>query len=109
VLLATKVLVGFLRGLLTNLDTPPVTSDIRSILVRPPMVNDEARQSISPRQIHYSSFSAAVKQDCVGSEGSHGYSSSPFQPGSRRCINDRSSRPRIPHFPYVSWARASLS
>ena len=34
-LLATKVLVGFLRGLLTNLGTPPVTSDIRSILVRP--------------------------------------------------------------------------
>jgi hypothetical protein len=36
VLLATKVLVGFLRGLLTNLDTPPVASHIRSILVRPP-------------------------------------------------------------------------
>ena len=35
-LLATKVLVGFLRGLLTNLDTPPAASDIRSILVRPP-------------------------------------------------------------------------
>ena len=34
-LLAAKVLVGFLRGLLTNLGTPPVTSDIRSILVRP--------------------------------------------------------------------------
>jgi hypothetical protein len=34
-LLATKVLVCFLRGPLTNLDTPPVTSDIRSILVRP--------------------------------------------------------------------------
>jgi hypothetical protein len=28
-------LVGFLRGLLTNLGTPPHTSDIRSILVRP--------------------------------------------------------------------------
>jgi hypothetical protein len=26
------------------------------------------------------------------------YSNSPFQPGSSRCINDRSSRPRIPHF-----------
>jgi hypothetical protein len=35
VLLAGKVLVGFLRGLLTNLDTPPIASDIRSILVRP--------------------------------------------------------------------------
>ena len=34
-LLAVKVLVGFLRGPLTNLGTPPVTSDIRSILVRP--------------------------------------------------------------------------
>jgi hypothetical protein len=34
-LLATKVLVGFLRGPLTNLGTPPVASDIRSILVRP--------------------------------------------------------------------------
>ena len=41
-LLATKVLVGFLRGQLTNLDTPPVASDIRSILVRPRIVKDFA-------------------------------------------------------------------
>ncbi len=34
-LLAVNGSVGFLRGLLTNLGTPPVTSDIRSILVRP--------------------------------------------------------------------------
>ena len=44
-LLATKVLVCFLRGLLTNLDTPPVTSDIRSILVRPLIVKDGPSQS----------------------------------------------------------------
>ena len=40
-LLATKVLVGFLRGLLTNLGTPPVASDIRSILVRPRLLENE--------------------------------------------------------------------
>src|SRR5215210_6202815 len=34
---ASNGLVGFLRGLLTNLGTPPVTSVIRSILVRPPL------------------------------------------------------------------------
>jgi hypothetical protein len=44
VLLAGKVLVGFLRGLLTNLDTPPIASDIRSILVRPHF------RGISPRE-----------------------------------------------------------
>jgi hypothetical protein len=43
-LLATKVLVCFLRGPLTNLDTPPVTSDIRSILVRP-RSSDRLRKS----------------------------------------------------------------
>ena len=39
-MLAVKVSVGFLRGPLTNLGTPPVTSVIRSILVRPRMVKD---------------------------------------------------------------------
>ena len=46
-LLATKVLVCFLRGPLTNLDTPPVTSDIRSILVRPPSFQCSNRLSKS--------------------------------------------------------------
>src|SRR5215207_2059117 len=38
---ASKGLVGFLRGLLTNLGTPPATSVIRSILVRPRMDRTE--------------------------------------------------------------------
>src|SRR5262245_15814114 len=42
VLSADIGLVGFLRGLLTNLGTPPITSEIRSILVRPRFVKDEA-------------------------------------------------------------------
>ena len=62
-LLATKVLVGFLRGPLTNLDTPPVASDIRSILVRPPMIKDETQLSMMPSLFHYSSRGRFVKQD----------------------------------------------
>ena len=61
-LLATKVLVGFLRGLLTNLDTPPVASDIRSILVRPPIVKDFARLSAGLDLFYYSSYRHPVKQ-----------------------------------------------
>ena len=54
-LLATKVLVCFLRGLLTNLDTPPVTSDIRSILVRPLIVRRLDRLSTCSDDLYYSS------------------------------------------------------
>jgi hypothetical protein len=45
VLLAGNGLVGFLRGLLTNLGTPPVTSDIRSILARLPIFRTLALRS----------------------------------------------------------------
>jgi hypothetical protein len=60
--LATKVLVGFLRGLLTNLDTPPAASDIRSILVRPPNCQRHRSTQRWLRPFHYSSYRCPVKQ-----------------------------------------------
>jgi hypothetical protein len=122
VLLAAIVLVGFLRGLLTNLGTPPVASDIRSILVRPRLFKNEIRQNTIFHYMHYSLYGRGVKHVHPGetiwledlatawtrlsrsSKGFRGfdfllasYSNSPFQFGSSRRINDRSSRPRIPH------------
>ena len=56
---ASKGSVGFLRGLLTNLGTPPVTSVIRSILVRP-RIDKEARV-VDPGDFHYGSYARGVK------------------------------------------------
>jgi hypothetical protein len=88
--LAIKVLVRFLRGLLTNLGTPHVASDIRSILVRPRLLKN-LLCTLTLSCFYYSLYGRGVKHVR--------YSNSPFQFGSSRLISDRSSRPRIPHLP----------
>lgn len=69
--LGSQCLVGFLRGLLTNLGTPPITSVIRSILVRPRIVNrlgTPAKTSAGVRikPLHYSMYDRRVKADMLG-------------------------------------------
>lgn len=88
-------LVGFLRGPLTNLGTPPFTSAIRSILVRPhvgvvfgirfdggcgvaaPLLSPFPKSS----QTHYSRF--LRRGQGIGARNSRGVEFDPFRPRSR--------------------------
>ena len=94
-LLALKVLVGFLRGPLTNLGTPPVASDIRSILVRPRFVKDKVCKLLLSTLIIRSVERASSKfVDRLSSRLQQSAGPARLEPSHQAIA---SSRPRIPH------------
>jgi len=88
--LAIKVLVRFLRGLLTNLGTPHVASDIRSILVRPllhaPVCHRDRvslNLSVVRRLLQPMSTRGHTRTSCRSSHASEAFA--PLLAGTNRC------------------------